>query len=380
MSVFVESDKYPSTPHLPFSPGRGDGDTIMSFTSAGALFCEEVIITEKLDGGNCCIARGKVYARTHKHEATHPWFGTIKAMHHVLSATQADPTLELFGENMTATHSIAYENLTHYFYLFGARRAGVWASWEEIEALAENLGIPTPPLRFQGRLSSMAQLQQLVEGWMREPSGVGTGVTPEGFVVRVAGRFGTADFCGRAIAKFVRAGHVQTGDDFHRVWPRNKAVLGKSLPPRAVLRLSGPLPRPSFRRGEGMHSGQASDAPEELQAFLASELGLRAEAVDRVVRLVTAERPVPTERLEPIGTAASSEASSAAAAATTVGKGRAEAADGRADGGGGVLVVGACTLEALLAALRDIPDEALESAGLPQGPREKLARWRERGL
>ena len=62
---------------------------------------EEVVITEKLgiisfsllwffsilfilpsvDGGNCCLMDGKVYARTHKHEATHPSFAPIKALY-----------------------------------------------------------------------------------------------------------------------------------------------------------------------------------------------------------------------------------------------------------------------------------------------------------
>ena len=36
-------------------------------------------MTEKLDGGNCCLYRGRVFARTHKHEATHASFGAIKA-------------------------------------------------------------------------------------------------------------------------------------------------------------------------------------------------------------------------------------------------------------------------------------------------------------
>ena len=77
------------------------------------------------------------YARTHKHPAKHPWFDTVKSMHHVLAHTVAHPNLELFGENMTATHSISYGNLTSYFYLFGARKRGVWCSWDEVTSVYE---------------------------------------------------------------------------------------------------------------------------------------------------------------------------------------------------------------------------------------------------
>lgn len=217
--------KYPSTPHLPFSPGKHEDDTFLSADAAavGRLFNEEVVITEKLDGGNCCVARGTVFARTHKHPATHPWFGTIKSMHHVLAATLDDGALEIFGENMTAVHSIAYSALTSYFYVFGVRRLGQWLAWAEVERTAEALGLPTVPVRFQGRLCSVPALEALVLSGMAEPSACGT-QRPEGFVVRVAGAFAARDFA-HCVAKYVRQGHVQTGGDFTRIWPKNKARL-----------------------------------------------------------------------------------------------------------------------------------------------------------
>ena len=44
------------------------------------LLKKEVVVTEKLDGGNCSISGGKVYARTVNGEATHPSFGPIKQL------------------------------------------------------------------------------------------------------------------------------------------------------------------------------------------------------------------------------------------------------------------------------------------------------------
>lgn len=263
------SDKYPSTEHLPFSPGLGEGDTVLSAGTARALFCDgktEVVVTEKLDGGNCCVSRGMVFARTHKHEAKHPWFGTIKNMHALLAATIEDPTLELFGENMTATHSIAYAGLSSYFYLFGVRRCDVWLSYDEVVETALALGIPTPPLRYRGAIPNLDALQALIERLMQQPSAVAGGdfeggawwvgegggagggsaalleqlVRPEGFVVRTAASFDARAF-GRSLAKYVRAEHVQTGDDFTRLWPRNKARL---LSPSYALYDSPPPPPP----------------------------------------------------------------------------------------------------------------------------------------
>jgi hypothetical protein len=223
--------KYPSTQHLPFSPGLGCDDIIMYDPhSLDTLLSNEIIVTEKLDGGNCCIANGVVYARTHKHPATHPWFGTIKQMFSLIHATLEDPNLELFGENMTAIHSIEYGNLEDYFYLFGVRRMGIWLCWDEVVDIADSLGVPTVPLRFRGRIS-LKDLHVLIEGsLMSQRSAVGEEVGPEGFVVRVASAFDESQF-EHSIAKYVRANHIQTGDDFSRIWPKNKARLGPRLPP-----------------------------------------------------------------------------------------------------------------------------------------------------
>lgn len=143
------------------------------------------MITEKLDGGNCCMFSGKVFARTHKHEATHASFGTPTSIiiividrpsHHyclieigpikqlyvkmrdeeLLLPTDSHlalfgTTLDQFvcqsvcgaqtkcgiidkqiGETMCAQHSIAYDGLTSYFYLFAVfdTRARTWLAWQ----------------------------------------------------------------------------------------------------------------------------------------------------------------------------------------------------------------------------------------------------------
>ena len=182
-------DKYPSTQHLPFSPGLGDGDSQLTIAACASFFegSPLLILTEKLDGGNCCIKNGTVYARTHKHPAKHPWFDPLKAMHHVLAHTVAHPNLELFGENMTATHSIHYDNLTSYFYLFGARKRGVWCSWDEVERIAGALGIPTVPVVFKGTLQSTTHLRTLIEKLAQGRSGTPTAICCPLFCEDVSG-------------------------------------------------------------------------------------------------------------------------------------------------------------------------------------------------
>mmetsp|Transcript_110266 Transcript_110266/g.212512 ORF Transcript_110266/g.212512 Transcript_110266/m.212512 type:complete len:1400 (+) Transcript_110266:87-4286(+) len=228
-----EKDNYPKTPHLPFSPGVNEDDTRIA--DAAALLQGEVIVTEKLDGGNCCIKGGLVYARTHSQPATHESFSAVK----VVASNLGDlGDVELFGENMAAVHSIEYGNLSNFFYLFGVRQVGEWLSWDEVEALAEQLGIATVPVIFRGRFKSPQQLQGCLETWRLEPSALGADVNPEGYVVRQVGRIPARTF-GERIAKYVRANHIQTDATFRRKY--KKARLGIALPQRPLRSLGEPL-------------------------------------------------------------------------------------------------------------------------------------------
>eukprot|EP00929_Paragymnodinium_shiwhaense_P037326 TRINITY_DN19905_c0_g2_i1.p1 TRINITY_DN19905_c0_g2~~TRINITY_DN19905_c0_g2_i1.p1 ORF type:complete len:740 (+),score=121.88 TRINITY_DN19905_c0_g2_i1:100-2220(+) len=216
-------DNYPSTPHLPFSPGIHSDDTKMA--DCADLLKEEVVITEKLDGGNCCIKDGVVYARTHSQPATHESFSAVKEL--VYGFAEDLEGLELYGENMAAIHSVEYANLTSYFYLFGIRQGGRWLAWEEVVDMASRLDIPTVPERFRGNIRDQKHLQSLIEGFAGEPSAVGAGTKPEGFVVRRSAAFGHGQFSA-SIAKFVRANFNQLDGTSKRNW--RKAKLGASLP------------------------------------------------------------------------------------------------------------------------------------------------------
>eukprot|EP00811_Abedinium_folium_P000231 NODE_1020_length_2648_cov_5.422451.p1 GENE.NODE_1020_length_2648_cov_5.422451~~NODE_1020_length_2648_cov_5.422451.p1 ORF type:complete len:741 (-),score=238.33 NODE_1020_length_2648_cov_5.422451:322-2544(-) len=226
-------DNYPSTPHLPFSPGVNPDDICLA--DCQDLLHNEVVVTEKLDGGNCCIKGGQIYARTHGQPATHASFSAVKQLAQSFGGEQELEGVDLFGENMQAVHSIEYGNLQAFFYVFAARRRGVWLAWDDVVALATRLELPVVPLLFRGSFESPQQLQHCLEQWAQECSAVGAAVTPEGFVVRRAESFGAAAFAG-CIAKFVRASHIQTGDAWRRNWKKTR--LGAALP-AAVLRTVG---------------------------------------------------------------------------------------------------------------------------------------------
>lgn len=215
------SQKYPSTPHLSFSPGVNPDDIQLSAADCTHFQGQKVVITEKLDGGNCCIKDGVVFARTHSSPATHASFSPIKQLAKQLMHA-VPPDYELFGENMAGVHSIAYSSLGSFFYLFAIRHQGTWLSWEAVEALAEQLGVPTVPVVFHGIMGDLPLLQKNITGWAGMPSRVGADTTPEGFVIRLAASFADVAF-GQSIAKYVRANHIQTGADWRRTW--QKATL-----------------------------------------------------------------------------------------------------------------------------------------------------------
>jgi len=228
-------EKYPRTPHFHFSPGIGDDDLVLH--SFEHLIGQEIVITEKLDGGNCCLKDGHVFARSHSAPTDNLWFSYTKSMYRsVVQYLVPNPAFALFGENMEAVHSINYTPAGDYalpssFFLFGVlnRETNDFLSWDEVVEVAQMTELPTVPLLFRGTLNHCDQLQQLIEDGMKSPSAIGPtdpqGAPREGFVVRTVDRF-SADQFDRHVAKFVRQGHVQTNDDFRHKWTRAKIRAG----------------------------------------------------------------------------------------------------------------------------------------------------------
>ncbi len=189
--------KYPRTPHLPWSPGADADDVILWATEAFAGL--EVVVTEKMDGENTTMYADHIHARSldSRHHPSRDW---VKRLHGRI-AHQIPPRWRLCGENLYARHSVAYDELDSYFYLFS-----IWnehnecLDWDETREWAALLGLVTPHEFYRGEWDD--ELVQSIE--------VDTDVV-EGYVARTVAGFGYADFQ-QHIAKWVRKNHVQTDE------------------------------------------------------------------------------------------------------------------------------------------------------------------------
>jgi hypothetical protein len=189
--------KYPRTPHLPWSPGADEDDVILE--AADAFHGEEVVVTEKLDGENTTMYRDHIHARSidSRHHPSRDW---VKRLHGQI-AHQIPSGWRLCGENVYARHSIAYEDLESYFYLFSVWTAdNVCLGWDETLEWAELLGLYTPPQLYRGPwdAESVRAIEIDVD-------------RQEGYVARTVAAFGYDDFQDH-VAKWVRKDHVQTDD------------------------------------------------------------------------------------------------------------------------------------------------------------------------
>ncbi|SMB94822.1 RNA ligase family protein [Deinococcus hopiensis] len=187
--------EYPSTPHLPWSPGLQKDDR--QIASLHDLVGREIVVTEKLDGENTTLYRGDLHARS-PDTRPHPSRTWVKALRGRLRR-ELPEGWRLCGENVYAEHSLHYDDLEGHFELFSVwNERNVGLSWDEVRTWAEYLGWPTPYELYWGSWNE-AVLRAIR---------VDTG-RMEGYVVRGAGEVPYADFSTR-VAKWVRPDHVQT--------------------------------------------------------------------------------------------------------------------------------------------------------------------------
>jgi hypothetical protein len=187
--------KYPRTPHLPWSPGASADDERL--VDCGNFEGRRVVVTEKMDGENTSLYSDGLHARSldSRHHPSRNW---VKAWHGSIAHHIPDGW-RMCGENVYARHSIAYERLDGYFYLFSVWNAeNHCLSWQETMEWAAQLECPCPAVLFEGEWNAA-----LIRQFSVDPE------TSEGYVVRLAEGFPFGDF-GTSIGKWVRSHHVQT--------------------------------------------------------------------------------------------------------------------------------------------------------------------------
>ena len=228
----MDSPKYNRTFHFPWSPGGTSDDKIISPHALGSVSRDPIVITEKMDGSNTSLEKDGCFARTHSGPPSHPSFDGLKALHAQVRY-KIPEGIQLFGEWLYAKHSIEYSELPHHFMLFnvrvfdGIKSNGVlvshWASWEEVEMWALEIGVPTVPVLYKGTAGSDKQLKDLIQSLMIQPSACG-GIR-EGVVARVQSEFEDEHF-DVCVLKCVRKDHVNTSTHWlHQEIVKNKLKL-----------------------------------------------------------------------------------------------------------------------------------------------------------
>lgn len=190
--------KYPRTPHLPWSEGKTDDDkTLTSITHLDGL---PLVWTIKMDGENTTMTKDKVYARS-VDSADHPSRHWVKALWASI-AYKISPNLRICGENLFAKHSIEYENLGSYFYVFNMWIGDKCLPWEKTIELCKDFGFKYVGVLADNLSSDAfpAVHALFLDGYAK---------IHEGYVVRNRNGFNYKDFS-KNVAKYVRANHVQT--------------------------------------------------------------------------------------------------------------------------------------------------------------------------
>lgn len=216
----VSPPKYPSTKQWPWSDKIHRDDTV--HRNPSFFLGKEVVVTEKLDGGNTSLYQGSVFARSVDSPAHQGWFAMVKK-YHGWKTSGAIPewpqSLVMYGEDMYGIHSLEYDamrrNETYRTFAVRETAFDIFMPWDKVVHYAEMLGLKTVPVVFRGVFTTTEEITTFFRLKRLEPSSIGG--EREGFVMRIADGF-HADNFGTAVTKYVRPGHVQTDEHWTENW------------------------------------------------------------------------------------------------------------------------------------------------------------------
>ena len=200
LHIFTNRTKYPRTFHFLWSPGLQNDDRMLPEGSTAAWEGTQVVITEKCDGEGSTFYCDGLHARSMEFEP-HPSRTFIKAIHAQI-AHDIPENFRICGENLTAVHSLRYQNLPSYFLVFNIWDGLTCLSWSDTIEWTELLGLHTVPVLYKGAYSDV-MCQELCLSL--DPD------TQEGLVVRPARAFHLNEFP-YVMGKWVRKKHVQTDE------------------------------------------------------------------------------------------------------------------------------------------------------------------------
>jgi len=199
LDLFTPYVKYGRTFHLPWSPGAHDDDKTLN--DASQFEGKRVIVTKKMDGENTtAYSDGHVHARSidSKGGEDRAWVKQFLVNNVCFNLPEG---WRVCGENLWAEHSIHYYDLPSYFLGFSLwNERNVCLSWDETLEYFSLLGITPVEVVYDGTWDEK-KIRAICEGIDTNKE--------EGVVVRKAASFKYGEFKS-SIAKYVRAGHVQS--------------------------------------------------------------------------------------------------------------------------------------------------------------------------
>ncbi len=203
--------KYPRTPHLPWSEKCTDDDE--SLNTVEHFVEKNVIATIKFDGENTTIYKDKIHARSIDSNS-HPSRDWVKGMWSKIAYMIPDGW-RICGENMFALHTIPYENLSTYFYVYSIWDGTRCLNWDETIEWCELLGLTPMPVFYRGVFTPKEIIHKF-------PT-IYNGDKTEGYVIRLSDEFQYNDF-DMSVAKFVRKDFIIKND---KHWSQGKITQNK---------------------------------------------------------------------------------------------------------------------------------------------------------
>jgi len=205
--------KYPKTFNLPYS--MGTTNDAKKLKDDKHFIGKEVVITEKLDGENTSATCDRLWARS-VDSKDHPSRNWIQQFWNQLKY-DIPSDMRICGENVYAKHSLTYDKLTTYFYVFSIWKGKECLSWDDTVEWCALLGLEHVPVVYRG----IYDKQFIIDNHNINST---FGPEREGLVIRFPHSFHYDDFS-KSLTKIVRKSHVQT--DKH--WMSQAVVPNKLL-------------------------------------------------------------------------------------------------------------------------------------------------------
>lgn len=203
--------KFPKTWHVPWSIGSSDDKTLKDDSHMQGM---HVVATLKLDGENTTLANTYMHARSLEHP-NHPSQSWVKQLWGNMAYKIPDG-YRYHGENVYAKHTIAYDSLKTYFYLFGVSVDNIYVSWTMTKILAKINELEVVPVIYEGVYDAKA-IEEAFAPYKDKH---------EGYVIRNSAQFPLSDY-NKNVAKYVNAGFRQTLKENNIHWASAPVIPNK---------------------------------------------------------------------------------------------------------------------------------------------------------